>query len=73
VAGAVEEGESALRLVHAELAHNCGDETALRASVSASAAWVRAAAERISDDGLRTGFLRDVPENARLIAWAASL
>ncbi|MFT3770948.1 MAG: tetratricopeptide repeat protein [Minicystis sp.] len=68
--GAVEEGESLVRLVHAEVLAGTGDRAACLAAAAAAAERLLARAARISDPAWRERFLTSVPENAQTLALA---
>lgn len=65
--GAIEEGESLIRLAYAEALHAVGDARA-PAAFAAARRSVLERAERIVDAELRRSFLERVPENARTLA-----
>ena len=65
--GAVEEGESLVRLAHAEAALETGEMAAFEALAQARE-HLLARAAKIADPSLRRSFLENVPENARTLA-----
>jgi tetratricopeptide (TPR) repeat protein len=69
--GEIEEGESSVRLTHAEaLAHN-GEDAEARAVLEAARERLLARAARIEEVAWRERFLHDVPVNARILALAS--
>jgi hypothetical protein len=70
--GAIEEGESLIRLAYAEALHAVGDARA-RAAFAAARQSVLERADRIADPELRRSFLERVPENARTLALSSEL
>jgi eukaryotic-like serine/threonine-protein kinase len=68
----VEAGDAHIRLVHAEALHATGNLEAARQAILEAQARLLARAAKISDPGLRAGFLERVPENARTLAAASS-
>ncbi|WP_437644157.1 protein kinase domain-containing protein [Sorangium sp. So ce362] len=68
--GAIEEGESLVRLAFAEAlaAHGRREEAAI--AIASARAALLARAEKLSDPTWRERFLRDVPDNARTIELA---
>jgi tetratricopeptide (TPR) repeat protein len=71
VLGEIEEGESSVRLTHAEaLAQNGGDAEA-RAVLETARERLLARAARIEEPAWRERFLNDVPVNARILSLAA--
>ena len=60
----LEEGESAVRLAHAEALHACGQLDEARAAIAVALARVRERAAKITDEALRRGFVEDVRDNA---------
>jgi tetratricopeptide (TPR) repeat protein len=75
--GALEEGESAVRLVHAEALAASGDRRAAVEAIAAARARLLERAARIRDPALRDRFLRGVEDNARTLslaeAWAGEV
>lgn len=69
--GAVEEGESLVRLVHAEALDAAGEALEARTAIQSAHARLLERAEAIRDPDWRASFLRQVPENARTVALAA--
>jgi tetratricopeptide (TPR) repeat protein len=69
--GAMEEGESLVRLVHAEALMSAGDGRAFASAIGVASDRLLARAARISDPGWRRRFLADVPENARTLSLAS--
>jgi ATP/maltotriose-dependent transcriptional regulator MalT len=67
---AVEGGEAALRLEHAEVLHAVGDHDAARAAIAGARERLLARAAKISDPAMRESFLARVPEHARTLALA---
>jgi eukaryotic-like serine/threonine-protein kinase len=71
----IEEGESLIRLAHAEALHATGDLDGARAAIADARDRLVARAARISHAALRETFLRRLPEHARTLAlaeaWAA--
>jgi tetratricopeptide (TPR) repeat protein len=68
--GGIEEGESAVLLVHAEALAAAGDAGAARAAIAAARARLTARAQRIADPARREGFLSRVADNARTLELA---
>jgi hypothetical protein len=68
--GMVEEGESLVRLVHAEALRAAGRQGDFVAATAAARAALQARAAKISDPEWRRRFLTAVPDNARTIALA---
>jgi tetratricopeptide (TPR) repeat protein len=68
--GDMEEGESLVRLVHAEALFVSGDREGASRSILAARARLSSRAERISDPIWRASFLERVPENARTLLRA---
>jgi tetratricopeptide (TPR) repeat protein len=66
--GAVEEGESFVRLVHAEALLAAGSASEAAAAVASARARLLARADRIEDPIRRERFLANVPDNARTLA-----
>jgi hypothetical protein len=66
--GAVEEGETAVRLVWAEALHASGDRRAAVSAIAAARERVLARSEKIADPRARASFLERVPENARTLS-----
>jgi hypothetical protein len=66
--GMVDEGDAAIRLVHAEALHACGRPDEARAAIAVACDELRARAEKIGDERWRRSFLEQVPENARSFA-----
>jgi tetratricopeptide (TPR) repeat protein len=66
--GAVDEGESLIRLVRAETLHATGDTAGARKAIAAACARLLERAARIADERLRRCFLESVPEHARTLA-----
>ena len=63
--GQIEEGESLIRLVHAEALDAAGEREAARAVIAEAQDRLLARADKIGDPDLRASFLEQVPENAR--------
>ncbi len=70
--GEAEEGESQLRLVHAQALRAAGDHVGACATISAARDRLLHRASRMTDANFRAGFLSDVPENSRTLALAAA-
>jgi tetratricopeptide (TPR) repeat protein len=68
--GGIEEGESAVLLVHAEALAAAGDRGAAITAIAAARARLAARAERIADPSLRASFLQRVADNARTLELA---
>jgi tetratricopeptide (TPR) repeat protein len=72
---ALDEGESGLRLVHAEALHAAGEVDEARERIAAAREILLARAARIADADLRASFLGRIPEHARTLelaeAWGA--
>ncbi len=66
--GPPEEGESALRLAHAEALHAAGKHDEARHAIREASRLVNAAAAKIKSDNWRASFLKDVVENAAILA-----
>ena len=71
VLGEIEEGESSVRLTHAEALSQNGADAEARAVVEIARERLLARAARIEDAAWRERFLNDVPVNARIVALAA--
>jgi hypothetical protein len=69
--GELEEGESFIRLAHAEALLAVGDADGAAAALAEARARLLDRAGKIADAGLRRSFLERVPENARILALAA--
>ena len=69
-AGVLDEGESQVRLVHAEALAATGDHAGARVAIGAARERLLARAAVIHDRPLRDGFLTRIPENARTIDLA---
>jgi tetratricopeptide (TPR) repeat protein len=74
--GEIEEGESAVRLTHAEALAASGADAEARAALETARERLLARAARIEEPAWRERFLNDVPVNARILAlasqWAAA-
>ena len=68
--GDVEEGESSVRLVHAECLAARGSRAAATAAILTARTRLLARAARIAEASWRQRFLTDVPSNARVLALA---
>jgi eukaryotic-like serine/threonine-protein kinase len=68
--GRPEEGESAIRLAHAEALAACGHHDAARRAIVEAAAELEAVAARIGDPAWRASFLDNITENARTLELA---
>jgi tetratricopeptide (TPR) repeat protein len=66
--GGIEEGESLVRLVHAEALAASGDHGAFSAAIHSARERLMARADRISDAAWRARFLDGVRDNARTLA-----
>ncbi|MEP7124884.1 MAG: protein kinase [Byssovorax sp.] len=66
--GGVEEGESLVRLVHAEALAASGDHVASAAALAGARKRLLARADRISDSTWRSRFLEGVRDNARTLS-----
>jgi tetratricopeptide (TPR) repeat protein len=71
--GEIEEGESLLRLSHAEALCAIGDAERAAAAFAEARARLLSRAGKIADAALRRSFLESVPENARTLALAEEL
>jgi eukaryotic-like serine/threonine-protein kinase len=71
--GGIDEGESLVRLVHAQALAATGDLDGARVAIRAARDRLLARAAKITDERLRAGFLESVPENARTLALARQL
>jgi eukaryotic-like serine/threonine-protein kinase len=71
--GELEDGESLIRLAHAEALHAIGDAGRAAAAVAEARAGLLVRAGKIADAELRRSFLERVPENARTLALAEEL
>ncbi|WP_441291256.1 serine/threonine-protein kinase [Sorangium sp. KYC3313] len=69
--GGLEEGESMIRLVHAEAFSAVGDEASAAAAISAARDKLLDRAESVRDPEWRRRFLSHVPDNARTLELAA--
>jgi len=69
--GEIEEGESSVRLIHAEALAQNGAETEARAALETARERLLARAARIEEPTWRERFLNDVPINARILSLAA--
>jgi hypothetical protein len=71
--GGIEEGESAVLLIHAEALAAAGDRGAAATAIAAARVRLAARAERIADQARRASFLQRVADNARTLelsrAW----
>jgi tetratricopeptide (TPR) repeat protein len=67
------EGAFAARLAYVEALAATGDVDAAREHVVEARRALIEHATRIGHDGMRGAFLREVPENARILAWAERL
>ncbi|RLB64243.1 MAG: serine/threonine-protein kinase PknK [Deltaproteobacteria bacterium] len=70
--GGIEEGETKVRLVHAEALDATGDHDGACEAISVAAKRLWERASKIKDETWRTSFLEQVPDNARTLALAAS-
>jgi tetratricopeptide (TPR) repeat protein len=66
----IEEGESRIRLVHAEALAAAGDRAAAEAALADARDRLLARAAQVVDPALRRSLLERVPENARTLALA---
>jgi tetratricopeptide (TPR) repeat protein len=69
--GEIEEGESAVRLTHAEALSQNGFDAEARAALETARERLLARAARIEEAAWRKRFLEDVPVNARIVSLAA--
>ena len=69
--GEIEEGESSVRLTHAEALAQNGAEAEARAVLETARERLLARAARIEELAWRERFLNDVPVNARILALAS--
>jgi tetratricopeptide (TPR) repeat protein len=69
--GEIEEGESGVRLTHAEALARSGFDAEARAALETARERLLARAARIEEPSWRERFLNDVPINARILALAA--
>jgi len=69
----VEEGESLIRLVHAQALEACGYGTEAQSRIVEARQRLLERADRITDARLRRSFLDHIPENARTLTMAARL
>jgi tetratricopeptide (TPR) repeat protein len=69
--GEIEEGESSVRLTHAEALAQNGADAEARAALEMARERLLARAARIEDLAWRERFLNDVPVNARILSLAA--
>ena len=70
--GQIEEGESAVRLIHAEVHHQLGQVDTAKASIEAARDRLLARSAKIRDSEWRRCFLENVRENARTLALATA-
>jgi eukaryotic-like serine/threonine-protein kinase len=70
--GEIEEGESTVRLTHAEALAAAGEHAAAHAALLVARERLLARAARVADLGWRLRFLHEVPANARILALAAA-
>jgi tetratricopeptide (TPR) repeat protein len=68
--GGIEEGESLVRLVHAEALRACGEEVRAREAIVKARGRLHDRAAKIKDATLRASFLEHVPDNKRTISCA---
>ncbi len=68
--GAIGEGESMVRLAHAESLEASGDHASAVRAIERARDALRGHAERIGDAAWRTSFLTRIPENARILELA---
>jgi tetratricopeptide (TPR) repeat protein len=71
--GMIEEGESLVRLVHAEALRAAGLTAEFTGAIGSARDLLLAKAEKISDPEWRRRFLTAVPDNARTLALAESV
>jgi eukaryotic-like serine/threonine-protein kinase len=64
--GAVDDGESTIRLALAECVAATGDPCSAQQAVAAAAHWLAACADKIDDPTLRESFLTRIPEHRRI-------
>ncbi|NUP06045.1 MAG: protein kinase [Polyangiaceae bacterium] len=74
--GGIDEGESRVRLVHAETVHACCDTADALAAMDVAVRALMARAAKIQSPEQRSAFLGAIPENARTLelarAWGVS-
>lgn len=70
VPAGVEEGEMLVRVTHAEALAAAGRREAAHAAIADARDRLIARADRLHDQNLRASFLRQVPENARVLELA---
>jgi tetratricopeptide (TPR) repeat protein/tRNA A-37 threonylcarbamoyl transferase component Bud32 len=68
--GGIEEGESFIRLVHAEALEGTRDRAGARMAIAEARQRLRARADKIAEPVWRRAFLDRVPENARTLQLA---
>jgi len=68
--GGIEEGESLVRLVHAQARHFSGDAEGAVAAISSARERLQGRAIVIADLAFRQSFLRDVEENSQTLKLA---
>ncbi len=71
--GGVDEGESLIRLVHAEAAFALGRVDTARAGMAFARERLLERADKIKDGVLRLGMLACVPDNTRILTFASEL
>jgi serine/threonine protein kinase/tetratricopeptide (TPR) repeat protein len=71
--GGIEEGESVVRLAHAETLEAAQDKSAAKIALSEAVCRLRERAAKIEDPRLRESFLRRIPENARTLELGGAL
>ncbi len=70
--GALEEGETLVRLVYAQSLFSVGEVAGARQEIEKGRARVLTISAKINDEKLRRCFLENVPENARTLSLAAA-
>jgi hypothetical protein len=70
--GFLEEGETLVRLAHAESLAATGNVAAARTAIATARSKLVARAAKIKDESRRKSFLERVPENARTLALAGA-
>ena len=70
--GAIDEGESIVRLTYAETLRASGDLDGARVAIASARDRLLERAARFRDDAQRKRFLEAIPENARTLEWGRS-
>lgn len=72
--GDIEQGETVVRLAHAEALHAPGDAAGARAAIALAKTRLLGRADKIRDPVWRTSFLERIADHARILelarAWA---